>query len=39
MERTKHLFYVIYSRAKESLALIAYTEDVNRLKEITIKNE
>lgn len=39
MERTKRLFYVICSRAKESLALIAYTENVNKLKEIAIKNE
>lgn len=39
MERTKRLFYVICSRAKESLSLIAYTEDINKLKEIAIKNE
>lgn len=37
--RTKRLFYVICSRAKESLALIAYTKDVERFKNVAVKNK
>lgn len=38
MERTKRLFYVVCSRAKESLALITYTENVEKLKKIVVNN-
>jgi DNA helicase-2/ATP-dependent DNA helicase PcrA len=34
IDRTRRLFYVICSRAKESLAVVAYTSEPARLKEI-----
>lgn len=38
ISRTKRLLYVVCSRAKESLALIAYTENVEKLKNTAINN-
>lgn len=38
ISRTKRLLYVVCSRAKESLALIAYTENVEKLTNTAINN-
>lgn len=38
VSRTKRLFYVAASRAKESLALIIYTKDVGKVKSFFIDN-
>ena len=36
--RTMRLFYVTCTRAKQSLALIAYTDDVNAVKKTVLSN-
>ena len=36
IDRTRRLFYVICSRAQESLAIVAYTEDPIKLKDILL---
>lgn len=38
VDRTRRLFYVACSRAKESLAIVAYTSDANALKSKALKN-
>lgn len=38
IDRTRRLLYVVCSRAKEGLALIAYTKDVEKLKQMVIIN-
>ena len=38
VSRTRRLFYVTASRAKESLALIIYTRDMNKAKRFFIEN-
>lgn len=38
VDRTRRLFYVACSRAKESLAIVAYTSDANKLKNTALKN-
>ena len=37
VEKTKRLFYVTASRAKESLALVAYTSSVDRVRAFVIE--
>lgn len=39
LDRTRRLFYVACSRAKESLAIVAYTSDVHSVKQTMINNE
>ena len=39
IDRTNRLFYVACTRAKESLAIVAYTEDVEKLRNNVIENE
>ncbi|WP_101688926.1 UvrD-helicase domain-containing protein [Dysgonomonas massiliensis] len=39
INRTKRLLYVVCSRAKESLALIAYTKDIEKLRNTAINND
>lgn len=39
IDRTRRLFYVTCSRAEESLAIIAYTSEPNKVKENTLKQE
>lgn len=38
IDRTKRLFYVACSRAKESLAIVAYTENLDIVKDNALKN-
>ena len=37
-DRTRRLFYVTCSRAKESLAIVLYSEEIERIKNTVIKN-
>jgi DNA helicase-2/ATP-dependent DNA helicase PcrA len=39
IDRTRRLFYVICSRAMKSLAIVAYTSDVNKVKQTMLDNE
>jgi DNA helicase II / ATP-dependent DNA helicase PcrA len=39
IDRTRRLFYVTCSRAEESLAIIAYTSEPNKVKENALKQE
>ena len=39
IDRTARLFYVTCSRAKQSLAVVAYTDKPDELKEIVLRNE
>lgn len=39
LSRTRRLFYVAASRAKESLAIVIYTKDVNKTKEFFINHD
>lgn len=39
IDRTRRLFYVTCSRAEESLAIIAYTSEPNKLKENALRQE
>jgi DNA helicase-2/ATP-dependent DNA helicase PcrA len=39
IDRTRRLFYVTCSRAEESLAIIAYTNEPNKVKENTLRQE
>ena len=39
IERTRRLFYVTCSRAEESLAIIAYTSEPNKVKENALRQE
>ena len=39
IDRTRRLFYVTCSRAEKSLAIVAYTDNVNRLKEYVLTEE
>jgi DNA helicase-2/ATP-dependent DNA helicase PcrA len=37
-DRTRRLFYVICSRAMKSLAVVAYTSDVDKIKQTMLDN-
>ncbi|MEK4424912.1 UvrD-helicase domain-containing protein [Solibacillus sp. FSL K6-1523] len=39
LSRTRRLFYVAASRAKESLAIVIYTKDVNKTKEFFVNHD
>jgi DNA helicase-2/ATP-dependent DNA helicase PcrA len=39
IDRTRRLFYVICSRAMKSLAIVAYTSDVNKVRQTMLENE
>ena len=39
VDRTRRLFYVICSRAMKSLAIVAYTSDVDKVKQTMLENK